>query len=174
MYAYHLTAPKINGLCPVCSTVCVLLKRSCLSQKSCADKAGVAAETGESAAAHQRTRLATAGFEHRDRASGIGERYGARESGPAAADAPVGEYDGKPITKGTGRFGPFIKWDGLFINVPRRYDLQNLTQAEMNDLIEAKVSKEANRYIHRWEDDKISVENARWGKAVKQAGVKIE
>ena len=84
-----------------------------------------------------------------------------------AADAPVGEYDNKPITKGTGRFGPFIKWDGLFINVPRRYDFQNLTQAEMNELIEAKVAKESNRYIQRWEDEKISVENARWGPIIK-------
>jgi DNA topoisomerase-1 len=84
-----------------------------------------------------------------------------------AADAPVGEYDGKPVTKGTGRFGPFIKWDGMFINVPRRYDLDNLTQAEMNELIEAKLSKEANRFIHRWEDEKISVENARWGPVIK-------
>ena len=83
------------------------------------------------------------------------------------ADAPVGEYDGKPITKGTGRFGPFIKWDGLFINVPRRYDLNSLTQAEMNELIEAKRDKEANRYIQRWEDEKISVENARWGPVIK-------
>ncbi len=83
------------------------------------------------------------------------------------ADAPVGEFDSKPITKGTGRFGPFIKWDGLFINVPRRYDLENLTQAEMNELIEARVSKEANRYIRRWEDEKISLENARWGPVIK-------
>ena len=83
------------------------------------------------------------------------------------AEAPVGEYDNKPITKGTGRFGPFIKWDGLYINVPRRFDLENLTQAEMNELIEAKVSKEANRYIRRWEDEKISLENARWGPVIK-------
>jgi DNA topoisomerase-1 len=83
------------------------------------------------------------------------------------ADAPVGEYDGKPITKGTGRFGPFIKWDGLYINVPRRYDFANLAQAEMNELIEAKVSKEANRYIQRWEAEKISLENARWGPVIK-------
>jgi DNA topoisomerase-1 len=84
-----------------------------------------------------------------------------------AADAPVGEYDGKPIIKGTGRFGPFIKWDGMFINVPRRYDFENLTEAEMNELIEAKIKKEANRYIQRWEDEKISVENARWGPVIK-------
>jgi len=83
------------------------------------------------------------------------------------ADAPVGEYDNKPVTKGTGRFGPFIKWDGLFINVPRRYDFANLSQADMNELIEAKRDKEANRYIQRWEDEKISVENARWGPVIK-------
>ncbi|MBK9214522.1 MAG: type I DNA topoisomerase [Chloracidobacterium sp.] len=83
------------------------------------------------------------------------------------AETPVGEYDGKPITKGSGRFGPFIKWDGMFINVPRRYDLDHLTQAEMNELIDAKREKEANRYIHRWEDEKISVENARWGPVIK-------
>ena len=34
-------------------------------------------------------------------------------------DAPIGFYDEKPITKGKGRFGPFIKWNDLFINVPR-------------------------------------------------------
>ena len=84
-----------------------------------------------------------------------------------AADAPVGEFNDKPITKGTGRFGPFIKWDGMFINVPRRYDFENLTQAEMNELIEAKLSKEANRYIQRWEDEEISIENARWGPVIK-------
>jgi len=51
--------------------------------------------------------------------------------------------------------------------VPRRYDFENLTQAEMDELIEAKVSKEANRYIQRWEDEKISLENARWGPIIK-------
>lgn len=83
------------------------------------------------------------------------------------ADAPVGTYDNKPIIKGSGRFGPYIKWDGMFINVPRRYNFANLTQAEMNELIDAKVKKEANRYIHRWQDEKISVENARWGPLIK-------
>ena len=55
----------------------------------------------------------------------------------------------------------------MFINVPRRYDFQNLAEDEMNELIDAKVSKEANRYIQRWEDEKISVENARWGPVIK-------
>ncbi len=83
------------------------------------------------------------------------------------ADAPVGTYDGKPITKGTGRFGPYIKWDGMFINVPRRYNFAKLTQSEMDELIDAKVAKEANRYIQRWPEDKIALENARWGPIIK-------
>lgn len=83
------------------------------------------------------------------------------------ADAPVGSFDEKPITKGTGRFGPYIKWNDMFINVPKRYNFANLSQAEMNELIEAKIKKEENRYIHHWPEEKISVENARWGPVVK-------
>ena len=83
--------------------------------------------------------------------------------GKKEADAPVGFYEDKPITKGKGRFGPFIKWDGMFINVPKRYNFDHLTQGEMDELIAAKVTKEAGRYIHRWPDDKIAVENGRWG-----------
>lgn len=79
------------------------------------------------------------------------------------ADAPVGFYEEKPITKGKGRFGPFIKWDGMFINVPRRYNFDALTQADMNELIDAKVKKEANRFIQRWSNENIAVENGRWG-----------
>ena len=54
------------------------------------------------------------------------------------ADAPVGSYNGTPITKGSGRFLTFIKWMTMDINVPRRYNFQPLTQEEMNELIVAK------------------------------------
>ena len=37
----------------------------------------------------------------------------------------------------------------------------------MDELLDAKVKKEANRYIHRWPDEKIAVENARWGPIIK-------
>jgi DNA topoisomerase-1 len=79
------------------------------------------------------------------------------------AEASVGMYDNKPIAKGKGRFGPFIKWNNLFINVPRAYNLDTLTQLEMNELIEKKIEKEANRIIQQWADEKISIENGRWG-----------
>jgi DNA topoisomerase-1 len=81
-------------------------------------------------------------------------------------DAPVAFYDQKPITKGKGRFGPFIKWNDMFINVPARYDFENLTQADCNELIEKKIEKEANRFIQQWSEEKIAIENGRWGPEV--------
>lgn len=80
-----------------------------------------------------------------------------------AADAPVGTYKGIDITKGKGRFGPYLKYDKLFVNVPKRYDFNNLSIEEMHELIEAKIQKEANRYIKQWPEDKLALENGRWG-----------
>ena len=78
-------------------------------------------------------------------------------------DAPIGSFDEKPITKGKGRFGPFIKWNDLFINIPRAYNFDILTQQDCNELIEKKMEKEANRFIKQWPAEKISIENGRWG-----------
>ena len=78
-------------------------------------------------------------------------------------DAPIAAYQQMPVTKGKGRFGPFIKWNNLYINVPKAYDFDNLTQANVEELIEKKVEKEANRFIQQWPDEKISLENGRWG-----------
>jgi DNA topoisomerase I len=78
-------------------------------------------------------------------------------------DAPIGHYNEKPITKGKGRFGPFIKWNDLFINIPRAYNFDSLTQKDCNELIEKKLEKEANRYIRQWPEEKIAIENGRWG-----------
>lgn len=80
-----------------------------------------------------------------------------------AGDAPVGSYQNLPITKGKGRFGPFIKWNDMYINVPKAYDFDHLTQSNMEELIEKKIEKEANRFIQQWPEEKISIENGRWG-----------
>jgi DNA topoisomerase I len=78
-------------------------------------------------------------------------------------DAPIAEYQGKPVTKGKGRFGPFLKWGDLYINVPRAYNFENLSPRDIDELISKKQDKEANRYIQQWPDEKISIENGRWG-----------
>ncbi len=78
-------------------------------------------------------------------------------------DAPIATYKGEDVTKGKGRFGPYLKYKEFFINIPRRFDADNLSQENIFELIEAKIEKEANRYISQWPDENIALENGRWG-----------
>jgi len=80
------------------------------------------------------------------------------------ADAPIGEYENLPIQKGVGRFGPFIKWSGMFINVNKKYDYDNLSQEDLEALIEDKKRKEREKLLHNFEEVGIRVEKARWGR----------
>ena len=91
------------------------------------------------------------------------------------ADAPVGYHDKFPIQKGVGRFGPFLKWNSMFINVNKRYDFDNLSPTDMTELVEEKIQKEKDKLIHHWEDVGIRVEKARWGRFnVLKGKIKIE
>ncbi|MDU8885721.1 type I DNA topoisomerase [Yeosuana sp. MJ-SS3] len=80
------------------------------------------------------------------------------------ADAPIYKYQGLPVQKGKGRFGPFIKWNNMFINVSKKYDWDNLSDNDIITLIEDKIQKEKDKLVHSWEDEGIRVEKARWGR----------
>lgn len=91
------------------------------------------------------------------------------------ADAPIHHYEGLEVTKGVGRFGPFIKWNGIFINVNKKYDYDNLSIADLEELIEAKKQKEIDKLIVNWEEEGIRIEKARWGRHnVIQGKIKVE
>lgn len=80
------------------------------------------------------------------------------------ADAPIYMYKDLEVTKGKGRFGPFIKWNNMFINVNKKYDWDNLSEEDIVTLIEEKIQKEIDKVIHNWEDEGVRVEKARWGR----------
>lgn len=91
------------------------------------------------------------------------------------ADRPIATYEGMPVQKGVGRFGPFIKWNSVFINVNKKYDFDNLTQADVIELIEMKKQKDIDKIIHNWEEEGIRLEKARWKRFnLIQGKVKIE
>jgi DNA topoisomerase-1 len=93
----------------------------------------------------------------------------------AIADAPIAVYKGEGVQKGVGRFGPFIKWNGLFVNVSKKYNFDNLSQQDVEELIEDKLQKNIDKVLHNWEDEGILVEKARWGRSVITKGkIKIE
>jgi DNA topoisomerase I len=90
------------------------------------------------------------------------------------AEMPVAFYQDKPVTKGKGRFGPFIKWNDMFINIPVRYNYDALSQNDIDELIAAKIVKEANRIIQQWPEEKITLENERWGAIIKMGKKKYK
>jgi DNA topoisomerase-1 len=91
------------------------------------------------------------------------------------ADAPIAEYEGHEVTKGTGRFGPFIKWNGMFINVNKKYDFDHLSKEDITELIELKKQKEIDKLIHNWEEAGVRIEKARWGRHhIIKGKIKIE
>jgi DNA topoisomerase I len=91
------------------------------------------------------------------------------------ADAPIAVYKGEGVQKGTGRFGPFIKWNGIFINVSKKYNFDNLSQNDIEELIEDKLQKNIDKVIHNWEAEGILVQKARWGRSeITKGKIKIE
>lgn len=79
------------------------------------------------------------------------------------ADAPIATYDGMGVQKGVGRFGPFLKWNNIYINVSKKYNFDTLTSNEINDIIAEKIQKDIDKVVHHWEDEGIKVEKGRWG-----------
>ncbi|MBS7785763.1 type I DNA topoisomerase [Flavobacterium sp. CYK-55] len=91
------------------------------------------------------------------------------------ADAPIATYENMPVQKGVGRFGPFIKWNGLFINVSKKYNFDRLSQSDVQELIQDKLQKDIDKVIHHWKEEGILVEKARWGRSIiTQGKLKIE
>ena len=82
-----------------------------------------------------------------------------------AANAPIYSFNQLPVTKGKGRFGPFLKWNGLFINVNKKYDFDNLTNEEIETLIKEKIIKEKEKLIKEWPKEAIRIERGRWGRS---------
>jgi DNA topoisomerase-1 len=93
-----------------------------------------------------------------------------------AADAPIGHYQDKPITKGAGRFGPFVKWNDMFISIPKRagFALETITEAQATILIEEKNKKESERYIQSWPEHNLAIENGRWGPFIRHGKVNFK
>lgn len=91
------------------------------------------------------------------------------------ADEPIHVYKRRGVQKGTGRFGPFIKWNDMFINVNKKYDFENLTNEDIEELIEDKIQKEKDKVIHDWKEEGVKLEKARWGRFnLFQGKLKIE
>ncbi len=76
----------------------------------------------------------------------------------------IGTYEDKDLTVAIGRYGPYIKFDGKFVSIPKEYSPAHLTLDEAVSLIEEKRREEANRIVKTFdEDETIQILNGRYG-----------
>ncbi len=76
----------------------------------------------------------------------------------------IGDYEGKVVSVGAGRFGPYIKHDGKFISLPKGYDPYSVDIDDAIPLILDKRQKDAEKVIKTFaEDTDLQVLNGRYG-----------
>jgi DNA topoisomerase-1 len=76
----------------------------------------------------------------------------------------IGEYEGADLTVAIGRFGPYIKFDGKFVSIPKELSPSQITAEEAIQLIEAKRKEEANRLVKSFDEDpSVQILNGRYG-----------
>ena len=76
----------------------------------------------------------------------------------------VGEYEGKPVTIGAGRFGPYVLHDKKYVSLPKGADPLTVELDTAISLIEEKRKQEKQRHIKTFEEDsKLEVLNGRYG-----------
>ena len=76
----------------------------------------------------------------------------------------VGEYEGKPVTIGAGRFGPYILHDRKYTSLPKGTDPMAITLDEAVGLIQEKRQQEHQKHMKFFlEDPKLEILNGRYG-----------
>lgn len=88
----------------------------------------------------------------------------------------VGDWDGKEVSVGAGRFGPYIRFDNSFVSIPKDEDPTAITLERCIQLIEDKRKKDADRaprLVGHFEDKEIFAAVGRYGPYLKYDGKNI-
>ena len=76
----------------------------------------------------------------------------------------VGEYEGKVVTIGVGRFGPYVRHDSKYVSLPKEFEPMTVTLDESIALIEAKRKQESERIIKTFDENvDLQILNGRFG-----------
>lgn len=83
----------------------------------------------------------------------------------------LGEYEGKTVNVGIGRFGPYIHFNGGYVSLPKTIDPLEVTLDQAEELILEKRAKEAQRHIKNFEEEpELEILNGRYGPYIAYKG----
>lgn len=80
----------------------------------------------------------------------------------------LGTFEELEVSVGVGRFGPYVKYDKMFVSIPKGEDPLELELNEAIELIKKKKEVDANRLIKQFDEDKnLQILNGRYGPYIK-------
>jgi len=82
----------------------------------------------------------------------------------------LGEYEGKKVSAAIGRFGPYVRYDGLFVSIKEEQgdDPYTITLDRAIELLIEKKEKDAKALINSWDEEPdIKVLEGRYGPYIK-------
>ena len=83
----------------------------------------------------------------------------------------LGEYEGKTVTVGAGRFGPYVHFDGGYVSIPKGTDPLKIELDAAVELILKKREQEAKKNIKSFEENPdMQVLNGRYGPYIAYQG----
>lgn len=76
----------------------------------------------------------------------------------------LGDFEGKTVVVGIGRFSPYIRHDGKYVSLPKEFTPQGVSLEDAIMLIQQKREQESQRLIKKFdEDDELELLNGRFG-----------
>ena len=86
----------------------------------------------------------------------------------------LGQYEGEPVTVGSGRFGPYVLHKKIYTPIPKDIDPLQITIVEAAKLIEEKRKSDAQKHVKSFEQDpKLEILNGRFGPYLNYDGKNI-
>ena len=83
----------------------------------------------------------------------------------------LGEYEGKAVTIGTGRFGPYVYNNGMYTSLPKTIDPMEITLDEAIQLIQNKKDAEAQKHLNKFDEEpELEILNGRYGPYISYKG----
>lgn len=83
----------------------------------------------------------------------------------------VGEYEGKPVIIGSGRFGPYVSHNGSYVSIPKDVDPLKMSFEQAVIMMHRKYVEERERHLKQFEEDpEMEVLIGRYGPYVAYKG----
>ncbi|MBQ8487668.1 MAG: type I DNA topoisomerase [Prevotella sp.] len=76
----------------------------------------------------------------------------------------LGNFEGKPVSIGAGKFGPYVLHDGKYTSLPKNTDPMTITLDQAIHLVQEKRLAEKQKHLKIFlEDEKLEILNGRYG-----------